>query len=159
MGVKECVTYVGAGARSHLARDAMTLLGDLCPRTDGLARALARLKWPNKASLAHNWGRTAQYADMQAHPQAAGFPPRRILHGPKRSKPILKMSQKAGAAGSAIPRWTQEPVRAFRLAQHAEAVAGWMDVPQWLEQQLEADRFESGGEDWLDAYSRSLFTS
>ena len=43
---------------------------------------------------------------------------------------------------------------ALRLAQHVAAIASWMSRSDW-EHHMATDHFESGGEDWPDAYRHS----
>ena len=46
----------------------------------------------------------------QPHPRAAGYPVRRVVRGPRRFGRVLRSFQASVAAGSAIPRWSQEAV-------------------------------------------------
>ena len=56
--------------------------------------------------------------------------------------------------GSLSHRASLPPLVHLRPAQHIAAIAGWMSQSDW-ELHMATDNFESGGEDWPDAYRHS----
>ena len=80
--------------------------------------------------------------------------PRCVIMQPNGKKRIIDDAAVGGQSALSSDYNKLVLCSALRPAQHVSAIASWMSQSDW-EHHMSSDHFESGGEDWPDAYRHS----